>query len=288
MAGGRLSGVPLVSTFFGVELTWLRRQFPFLAPVARRIIRGSDAVTVISTHTAREVRRLVPDARVRTIPFGAAISPLPRPDLRVPTPERPSPPAPFNLLFIGRLVERKGVTFLLRAVAAIQEQGGDVRLRVVGDGPLREPLWREVGALGIADAVEFMGFIPSSALTGAIAECDVLVLPAVQDSKGDVEGLGVVLIEAMMHDRPVIASDSGGISDIVIDGESGLLVPPGDVGALVSAIERLRDDPQLRNALATRGRAHAEERFSWDRIVDDLQTLYGELGPRTRTSHERH
>lgn len=286
MAGRRLSGVPLVSTFFGVELTWLRRQFPFLAPIARQIIRRSDAVTVISSHTAREVRRLVPEARVRTIPFGAAVSSGPRDDGPPSAIETIPVARPFNLLFIGRLVERKGVTFLLRAVATIRDRGGDVRLRVVGDGPLREPLQREARDLGIAEAVAFTGFIPSDDLAGALDDCDVFVLPAIQDRKGDVEGLGVVLIEALMRDRPVIASDSGGISDIVIDGESGLLVPPGDVGALASAIERLRDDHRLRTALTIRGRIHAEERFSWERIVDDLQGLYAELRPPSRASDD--
>jgi glycosyltransferase involved in cell wall biosynthesis len=314
LAGRRFSGVPLVSTFFGVELTWLRRQFPFLAPIARRIIRRSDAVTVISSYTAGEVSKLVPGARIRTIPFGAAVSgahsesspeiltvsssEVPPESLAGTPPEsRPdSLPAaqavttesafetlphpadrPFQLLFIGRLVERKGVSFLLRAVAALRGRGDDVRLRIVGNGPLKDTLQAESSSLSLGDAVEFTGFIPENELSAAILECDAFVLPAVTDSKGDVEGLGVVLIEAMTHGRPVIASDSGGIRDIVVDGESGLLVASGDVDALAAAISRLCDDPVLRAKLAVQGQRYAERHFSWDRIMDDLVALYHDV-----------
>lgn len=281
LAARSLAGVPLVSTFFGVELTWLRRQFPFLAPVARRIIRRSDAVTVISNHTAREVTRLVPDARVRVIPFGAAISSGPSEDAGVaPAPRETE--REFRLLFVGRLVERKGVAYLLRALSLLRRGGDDIRLTIVGDGPLGPALRAEAESLGIANAVEFTGYVPSGDLSRRIEDSDALVLPAVRDAKGDVEGLGVVLIEAMLHDRPVIASDSGGIGDIVIDGETGLLTPPGDVDALAAAIGRLRDDDALRARLVAGGRAHVEACFSWDRIVEDLQSLYAEVAPAGR------
>ncbi len=276
LAARRFSGVPLVSTFFGVELTWLRRQFPFLAPVARRIIERSDAVTVISSHTAREVTRLVRDAHARVIPFGAAVSTSRAGDGETAAVPRGAEGA-FRLLFVGRLVERKGVTYLLRAVSLLRRKSEDVRLIIVGDGPLAPALHAEAEGLGIADAVEFTGFVPSGELSGRIAASDALVLPAVRDSKGDVEGLGVVLIEAILHDRPVIASDSGGIGDIVIDGETGLLTPPGDVEALAGAIARLRDDAALRSHLVAGGRAHVDACFSWTRIVEDLHSLYAEV-----------
>jgi glycosyltransferase involved in cell wall biosynthesis len=275
LAARRFSHTPLISTFFGVELTWLRRQFPILAPIARRVIRQSDAVTVISTHTAREVRRLVPDARIRKIPFGAAVAPSPTHE--APN-SQPSPPQrEFRLLFVGRLVERKGVSVLLRAFARVRSRQSDVHLTIVGDGPLGEPLRAEAERLGVADGVEFTGFVPERALSAQFERCDTFVLPAVQDSKGDVEGLGVVLLEAMLHDRPVIASDSGGIGDIVIDGETGLLTDSGDIDSLVAAILRMKTDAQLRDRLVRGARAHVERHFSWDRIITDLTDLYTEV-----------
>jgi glycosyltransferase involved in cell wall biosynthesis len=268
MAARRASGIPLVSTFFGVELRWLRSSFPLLAPVVRRIVRSSDAVTVISTHTARELRRLVPEAEAFTIPFGAAAEVAGETRWRGRVSEDP-----LELLFVGRLVERKGVAVLLEALARVRSEV-DVRLTVVGDGPLLAALTARAQGLGLAGAVEFTGAVSDAELSGRLEACDALVLPAVEDSKGDVEGLGVVLIEALLHERPVIASASGGIVDIVRDGETGLLVPPGDPGALAGAIRRYRDEPELAARLARAGRDHVEKEFSWESIVDRLLEVY--------------
>jgi glycosyltransferase involved in cell wall biosynthesis len=264
----RASGVPLVSTFFGVELTWMERDLPFLAPVLRGIVRGSDAVTAISTYTAERLRRQVPTADPAIIPFGATVA---APDA-VP-PIRSDPAAPLRLLFVGRLVERKGVHLLLDALARLPP-APPVLLDVMGDGPERAALQAWASELGIAERVRFHGFVARQRLEAGLAECDAFVLPAVVDAKGDVEGLGVVLIEAMACGKPTIASAAGGIVDIVRGGRNGLLVPPGDVGALAAAIERIRDDPAAAAAMGTTGREDARTDFSWDAIVERLTGVY--------------
>lgn len=273
LAAKRAAGIPLVSTFFGVELTWMESQLPFLRPTLRWIARRSDAVTVISSYTAAQLRRSVPEADSVVIPFGAT----------VPTPAQVPPPfghpGPMRLLFVGRLVERKGVHRLLEALARLADPGS-VRLSVVGDGPERPRLERLAAELGVAERVEFAGFVPAEGLRRAFEEADALVLPAVYDRKGDVEGLGVVLIEALAHGRPVIGSDAGGIPDIVVDGETGLLVPPDDPAALARAIERLRDDPVAARAFGARGRAWVERQFGWERIIGALEALYRSLAAR--------
>lgn len=274
LAARRAGGVPLVSTFFGVELTWMESQLPFVRPLLRRIVRGSDAVTVISSYTGEQLRRSVPDAHAVVIPFGATVEP---PE------EVESPfaaPGPMRLLFVGRLVERKGVHRLLEALALLPETDA-VRLRVLGDGPERPRLERLAGELGIERRVEFAGFVPADALQRAMEEADALVLPAVYDRKGDVEGLGVVLIEAMAHGRPVIGSNAGGIPDIIVDGETGLLVPPDDPLALSLAIERLRSDPSAARAMGARGREWVARQFGWRRITDLLEELYRSLAGRS-------
>jgi glycosyltransferase involved in cell wall biosynthesis len=273
----RASGVPLVSTFFGVELTWMERQFPFLAPLLRRIVRGSDAVTAISSYTAARLRRQVPDADPTVIPFGAAVDAP-----AVPPPWAWDGSRAFELLFVGRLVERKGVHLLLEAVAALRAERS-VLLHVVGDGPERDRLTALAARLGLEDAVRFHGFVSAPELKRRLSSCDAFVLPAVVDAKGDTEGLGVVLIEAMGHARPVIASAAGGIVDIVRDGESGLLVPPGDAAALAAAISRLMDDPPAARALGLRGRRAMEEGFSWDAISSRLAELYRAAAARSRS-----
>ncbi|MEX2571420.1 MAG: glycosyltransferase family 4 protein [Gemmatimonadota bacterium] len=273
LAARAITGVPLVSTFFGVELTWARRHLPFLTPLLRAIIRRSDAVTVISSYTGGEVRVLVPEVKVRTIPFGAAseshaMGATRRDESRGAGEQR--------LLFVGRLVERKGVDVLLRALATLRVDR-DVRLTVVGDGPLRPALEGLAVEVGVRDAVEFTGTVSQEELRRRYAGSDIFVLPAVRDRKGDVEGLGVVLIEALQYELPVVASESGGIPDVVEDGRTGLLVPPGDTDALASAIGRLIEDPELARRLARAGREDVAVRFSWDRIVTELMTLYEDV-----------
>src|SRR3989449_7765681 len=106
--------------------------------------------------------------------------------------------------------------------------------------------------------------------------------PSVLDARGDTEGLGVVLLEAMNHATPVIASRVGGIPDIVEDGVSGLLVPPGDVAALAAAVRRVRDDPDLARRLGEGGRRPLREQFNWAGIVRRWLDLYARLGARPR------
>lgn len=264
----RKTGLPLVSTFFGVELTWMERQFPFLAPLLRRIVRGSDAVTAISTYTAQRLQAQVPGVDPAIIPFGAAVDAPPEPP-----PYSYDGARPFELLFVGRLVERKGVHLLLDALAALPP-GRRVVLDVLGDGPDRPKLQEQAERLGLGERAVFHGFVPKEELQRRLATCDAFVLPAVIDAKGDTEGLGVVLLEAMSYARPVIASAAGGIVDIVRDGRNGFLVPPGDASALASAIGRMMDDPAAARTLGLNGREDVERGFSWDVIADRLAAIY--------------
>lgn len=268
LAAKRSSGVPVVSTFFGVELSWLESQLGFLRPVVRRIVTGSDAVTAISTHTASLLRRLVPAVQPTIIPFGAAVEP----PSENPAAEHHLHTA-LRLLFVGRLVERKGVHVLLDALARLPEEP-PVTLDVVGDGPERSSLEHRARSLGVSDRVCFHGFVPQEELEARLTSGDVLVLPAVVDSKGDVEGLGVVLLEAMGFQKPVIASAAGGIVDIVRPGENGLLVPPNDPGSLAAAIEELARDPALVRRLGRAARDDVRQRFSWDSIIGRLEGVY--------------
>jgi len=270
------AGVPLVSTFFGVEITWVRKDMRWLRPALRAIIHRSDAVTVISSYTASLLRGAAPGASPVVIPFGAATE-LPA---QAPPPRHHEPGDAFRLLFVGRLVERKGVHVLIDAVASLRANGVRVEASIVGDGPERRGLEARARERGVADVIRFHGFVPDAALRERYRQSDAFVLPAVVDRKGDTEGLGVVLLEALAHGRPVIASDAGGIRDIVQHEVTGLLVPSGDAGALASAIVRYIDEPAIATSLVASGRAHLATTFSWDSIVDRLSGMYGRLAQR--------
>jgi glycosyltransferase involved in cell wall biosynthesis len=277
LAARRAAGVPLVCTFHGVELTWTRRQLPFLVPFLRHVIRTSDAVTANSSYTEGMIRAVY-DRPVERIPFGAACEAGPdAPTER----EKDRDGEAFELLFVGRLVERKGVHYLLDALTRLRS-ARPVYLRVIGDGPMRPALEARARELGLGDRVRFDGFVPADELARRFAGADAFVLPAIVDAKGDTEGLGVVLIEALSHRLPAIASAAGGIVDIVRDGETGLLVPPADAGALAGAIDRLVADPALARRIAEAGREHVEREFSWPAIIDRLSTLYHGLAARRK------
>lgn len=265
-AARRAAGIPLICSFHGVEMTFARAApVPFLVPFLRRAIRTADAVTANSTYTANLIRDLYARS-IDIIPFGAT------------TPVPPATPpmevgGPLRLLFVGRLVERKGVHYLLRAVALARKEV-ELTLDIVGQGPEREQLEQETRALGLDNVVRFHGFVSHEELVRHYERAQVFVLPAAPDAKGDVEGLGVVLIEALSYGRAVIASAAGGITDIVKDDRSGILVPPGDAPALGQAIAALARDPQRLQRLGRDGRDFVQERFGWTGVIDRLAGLY--------------
>ena len=190
---------------------------------------------VIAASTAlAEAARRLGAREVRVIPSG----------VDVPPPAEPAEPP--EILFAGRLSPEKGILDLVEAARGLP-------LTVAGDGPLRD---RVPGALGFVDPHPLYD-------RAAIVAC-----PSRR------EGFGVACLEAMAHGRPVVATGVGGLRDLVVDGETGLVVPPGDVAALRAALERLLGDPDLRRRLGDAARERARERFSWGRSVRSILDAY--------------
>ena len=276
-AAQRARPAGLVTTFYGVELRWVKTAMPFLRGFLRWAARRSDRVVAISSYTAAEVRELV-QLPIEVIPYTTSLPPPPP----VPRTARRSPGAPFTVLFVGRLVERKGVSHLVDAVNLLLP-GAEVRLVIVGDGPERARIEARVRDRGLDGRVAVRGQVSDAELQAAYAGADAFVLPAVVDRRGDTEGLGVVLLEAMNHRVPVIASAIGGITDIVEDGVSGLLVPPGDAPALAAALGRLAGAPDLAAGLGEAGYRRLRERFGWDAITRRWLDVYAAAArPRPR------
>lgn len=263
-AAQRARHAPLVSTFYGVELRWVKGSLRALKWLVRWAARRSDRVVAISSYTAAELRELI-DVPIEVIPYTTSL-PCPAP------PASALVDGPPEVLFVGRLVERKGVVHLIEALRLVPG-----RLVVVGDGPERPRLEELARRLGMADRVDFRGKVSASELQAAYARARAFVLPAVLDARGDTEGLGVVLLEAMNHATPVVASRVGGIPDIVEDGVSGLLVPPGDAAALAAALQRVLESPDLARRLGEAGRRRLHERFSWEAITARWEAVYRSL-----------
>jgi glycosyltransferase involved in cell wall biosynthesis len=178
---------------------------------------------------------------------------------------------PPVLLFVGRLVVRKGVDRLLEALAKLPERPW--RLEVVGFGPERERLEGLSLRLGLAERVAFLGRVSNEDLSAAYRRATGFVLPATLDEREDTEGLGVVLLEAMSHALPVVATRRGGITDVVIDGRTGILVED-EVPALTAGVLRLLEDPAAARDMGERGLERVRTAFGWDSIVDRLEAVY--------------
>jgi glycosyltransferase involved in cell wall biosynthesis len=175
---------------------------------------------------------------------------------------------------VGRLSPEKGHGFLLAAFREVVVAVPEARLVLVGEGPLRSRLQAQVAGLTLSDHVIFVGYRDD--VEAVIAASDLLVMPSLR------EGFGDPIIEAMALGRPVIASRVGGIVETVHDGETGLLVPPGDPDALAQAIVNLLRDPQARERMGLRGRQVALGEFGVERLADGLAKLYNELAPPPR------
>lgn len=168
--------------------------------------------------------------------------------------DRPPTDRPFTIVCVGTLHEVKGQAHLVRACARLATSGIGFVCHLVGEGPDRPMLEREIAAAGLQGRVVLDGMMDRDALALLLADADVLVTPSVPTAEGKREGIPVVLMEAMSTGLPVVASRLSGIPELVEDGVSGLLVAPGDDAALADALARLERDPSLRRELAARGR----------------------------------
>jgi glycosyltransferase involved in cell wall biosynthesis len=234
--------------------------WPVCTPGQRRrrqgLDRRLDGHVAVSSRLARDVEELLglPAGTIGTIHNGV-------PDLRLePLPRLREEP---TLGFVGRLAaEEKGLDVLLHAVARLP----DAAAVLVGDGPDRQQLERLAAELGIADRVVFTGW--SDEVRRLLPTFDVLVQPSRR------EGFGIALVEAMLAEVPVVATDAGGMSEVVVDGVTGITVPPDDPDAVAAAAGALLRDLERRRAMGRDGRRIALERFSAQAMARGFTGLY--------------
>ncbi len=267
-----LAGVPkncaLLCTSHGGDLFGLRGRL--LGRLKRGILARCTGVTVVSAAMRDEVQRLRPGQAVDIIPMGTDL-------LGCFTPCPPVGREPNTVLFAGRLVEKKGVSYLIDAIARLRGQGRDVALRIAGNGPELEGLRAQAQRLGITSAVDFIGAVDHTRLADLYRRASVAVVPSVVAASGDQEGFGLVIVEAMGCECPVVASRLPAIGDIAIDGETALLVPPADPEALADAIATVLDDPAAATRRAKAARARVVEHFDWVSITARYAALLERL-----------
>ena len=251
-----LLGVKIVSFSHGAELAMARRS-PQIRKLLGWLLRTCDECLANSSHTAAEVLA-VSGVTAKVIPYGTSIE--------VKTGSAPESNGPDLLLFCGRLVQRKGIDVLLRAMPAVMARR-DVRLVITGEGDCKEQWMKLSSELQLDDTVRFAGFVSNEELSDLYQKCSVYVHPAIFDDRGDTEGLGVVLVEALAYQRPVVASAVGGIVDVILHEKTGLLVPEKDSAALADAVLRVLEDKALACRLGSQGLEHVQQFFDWQRIA---------------------
>ncbi|MGP8056027.1 MAG: glycosyltransferase family 4 protein [Nitrososphaerales archaeon] len=175
-----------------------------------------------------------------------------------------------RVLFVGRLVRRKGADDLIKAFRSISESLPDWRLEIVGDGPERKRLEQLVADLGLGERVEFFGSLRGRALYDRYGLCDVVAMPS-KRLRDDVEGFGTVFLEAGIFGKPSVGAFSGGIPESIVDGETGILVREGDARQLETALERLLSDPELRLRMGRKARERVLRDFTWQQSAARLE-----------------
>ncbi|ROQ90779.1 glycosyltransferase family 4 protein [Desulfosoma caldarium] len=284
---GRRRQVPILCTSHGGDLFGLRGRL--FDAVRRWVLDRSAAVTVVSRAMAERIRASGLTTPCHVIPMGTDLTTLFSPDPN--TPRRKA-----VILFVGRLVEKKGVRYLLDAFGHVRQEIPDAELWIVGSGP--EEAFLKSYAASIAPVrssdsrnrpmnlldfpatpghITFFGPVPHRDLPAFYRTATLTVVPSVVARSGDQEGLGLVLVEAMGCGCPVIASDLPAIRDVIRPGETGLLVSPGNTLALAEAISNFLNNPELMKALSTKGRHRASAHFDWNHVKEQYTRLFTEV-----------
>jgi colanic acid/amylovoran biosynthesis glycosyltransferase len=266
-------GLRQVTSFYGWDDTvalgdpvWRERFDRLFAEGAVFLVEGS--------HIARRLaERGGPADRIRVHRIGIDVG-----RIRFRPPAPPLPGNPARLLFCGRFVEKKGLADAISAVAAVASEGFAVQLRVIGDGPLRPEVERQIAALGVAPQVRLLGAARYEDFTHELESCDLFVQPSVTAADGDTEGgAPTVLIEAQAAGKPVLSTIHADIPEIVVPGSSAVLVPERSPELLAAALRDLLREPERWIPMGRAGREHVERQHEIGTQMEKLEALYDEL-----------
>ncbi len=182
------------------------------------------------------------------------------------------------LLFIGRIVEKKGLIFLIKAMPEIMLKNPDTELIICGDGPLKKEYERLILKMNLEDSIRFVGYISDENIKiEYLSLSDILIVPSILTKFGDTEGLGVVLLEGLATGTPVIASNIGGIPDIIKDGENGFLTEPENSEDIAKNVGIILSDKILKQEFSNNGLKIVYEKFSWEVVIKKISKIYNEL-----------
>lgn len=260
--------LPVVATSHGNDVFGLK-EGGLYGKLKRRVVSGVDALTANSSATESALIRLgAPPERIHRVPASPNVG---KPSADGVARLRSHYAGAPLILFSGRLIEEKGVADLISAFAKLADDAG--RLVIIGEGADRSKFEAQAAQLGVAQRIEFAGWRSREELANYMAVADMFVGPS-KPLNGWVEAQGLVFAEAMAAGLPVVATRCGGIPDMIIDGETGLLVEPGDVDALASAMTRILCDAKLRASCVAQARSRYDAEFSPEVVTQKLLGVY--------------
>jgi colanic acid/amylovoran biosynthesis glycosyltransferase len=265
---GIVSG-PLVVSFRGNDATVGLRARPksydgvfqyadMLLPVCEFIKQ------LLVEHGAPQDKVVVHHSGIRLIEFPFSIRQFPK-------------DGPVRLLCVARLVEKKGVGYLLEAVSCLYKSGYNIHLDILGDGPLKTDYIKQIEQLSISKITRIHGSLAKLSVVQFLQNSHILVHPSIKGTNNEEEGIPNVIKEAMLTGLPVIATRTGGISELVEDGKSGFIIPEKNVDALVEKIIYLIEHPEIWPQIGSAGRAHVEANYDSDKLNDRLVEIYQQL-----------
>jgi glycogen(starch) synthase len=258
----KVQPAPLLVTLHG-------QWHPLCDSLVARTLSAADWVVGCSASVLAAGQRLVPEITSRS---SVIHNSLDVPALRPATLRFEGP----QLLCLGRLVPEKGFDVALDALAALHDRFPSARLVIAGDGPARADLQQQASELGISDAVEFVGWVAPDQVPALINRATVVVIPSQQ------EAFSLVALEAALMARPVVATRVGGLTEVVLHQQTGLLVEEPTGPALAKAVMLLLDQPQAAMRMGWAGRRRAEQVFCWEEYVDAYDALYRRLATELR------
>jgi colanic acid/amylovoran biosynthesis glycosyltransferase len=263
---GMLKG-KLVATFHGYDI---RDGVATAGRIYKRLVKRCDAVHSISNYNRKWLEAFGFDRRrIVFNPVGVDVGSFRRTTHK----SEQVRGRVINILTVARLVEEKGLMHALQALGAARQRRPDLRMkyRIIGGGPLEQTLQAQVADLGLGEIVEFMGPRDQKEVRCALSEADLFLLPSIA------EALPVSIMEAMASGLPVLATDVGGVSELVKDGETGRLVRPADSQGLAAALLELLDEPNRWSELGSAGRRLVEQRYNMEvlnrRLVEHYESL---------------
>jgi phosphatidylinositol alpha-1,6-mannosyltransferase len=263
----RLTGLRYLVRVCGPDIPGFERRYstlyPVLSPVIRAIWHGSETVVAKCSGEADMILSVDSTVPISLVPNGVDLDVFHSGDA-IPD------DGPLRLLCVGRLIERKGQRYLIEAVKRLTDSGVDVTLDLVGTGDTLTANQAQAQALGVADRVRFVGYVPREQMPAHYASAQVFVLPSYN------EGMSVATLEAMAAGLPVVVTRTGGTAELVEEGVNGLTFERADVETLADHLRRLATNRALTRRMGSASRARAEH-FSWDKAADLYLRLFGQM-----------